>query len=69
MKESMDDKRYRMQMEQRQGKMYGGKMKYAEGGKTISDLEEELDPEMFMSDEDAKEHQEMLDQAQKWIAR
>ncbi len=62
MKESMDDKRYRMQMEQRQGKMYGGKMKYAEGGKTISDLEEELDPEMFMSDEDAKEHQEMLDQ-------
>ena len=58
----MDDKRYRMQMEQRQGKMYGGKMKYAEGGKTISDLEEELDPEMFMSDEDAKEHQEMLDQ-------
>ena len=62
MKESMDDKRYRMQMEQRQGKMYGGKMKYAEGGKTISDLEEELDPDMFMSDEEAEDHQRKLDQ-------
>jgi len=62
MKESMDDKRYRMQMEERQGKTYGGKMKYSEGGKTISDLEEELDPEMFMSDEEAEEHQQKLDQ-------
>ena len=62
MKESMDDKRYRMQMEERQGKMYGGKIKYAEGGKTISDLEEELDPEMFMSDEEAEDHQRKLDQ-------
>ena len=62
MKESMDDKRYRMQMEERQGKMYGGKMKYAEGGKTISDLEEELDPDMFMSDEEAEDHQRKLDQ-------
>ena len=58
----MDDKRYRMQMEERQGKMYGGKIKYSEGGKTISDLEEELDPEMFMSDEEAEEHQRKLDQ-------
>ena len=31
MKESMDDKRYRMQMEQRQGKMYGGRAKYSDG--------------------------------------
>ena len=27
----MDDKRYRMQMEQRQGKMYGGRAKYSDG--------------------------------------
>jgi hypothetical protein len=62
MKESMDDKRYRMQMEERQGKMYGGRAKYSDGGKTISDLEEELDPDMFMSDEEAEDHQRKLDQ-------
>ena len=64
----MDDKRYRMQMEERQGKMYGGRAKYSEGdlvkakNTTISDLEEELDPEMFMSDKEAEEHQQKLDQ-------
>ena len=31
MKETMDDKRYRMQMEERQGKMYGGRAKYSDG--------------------------------------
>ena len=64
----MDDKRYRMQMEERQGKMYGGRAKYSEGdlvkakNTTISELEEEFDPEMFMSDEEAEEHQQKLDQ-------
>ena len=68
MKETMDDKRYRMQMEERQGKTYGGRAKYSEGdlvkakNTTISDLEEELDPEMFMSDKEAEEHQQKLDQ-------
>ena len=45
----------------KQGKMYGGKM-YSDGGKMQLMIEEELDPDMFMSDEDTKEHQEMLDQ-------
>ena len=27
----MDDKRYRMQVEERQGKMYGGRAKYSDG--------------------------------------
>jgi len=49
--ESVDDKRYKMQMKKRSA--------YQDGG-TIQDLEE--DPEQFMSPEDAKEHQEMLDQ-------
>ena len=68
MKETTDDKRYRMQMEKRQGKTYGGRAKYSEGdlvkakNTTISDLEEELDPEMFMSDKEAEEHQQKLDQ-------
>ena len=49
--ESADDKRYRMQMQKRGA--------YSDGG-TIQELEE--DPEQFMSPEDAKKHQEMLDQ-------
>jgi len=31
MKENMDDKRYKMQMEKRQGKTYGGRANYSEG--------------------------------------
>ena len=68
MKESMDDKRYRMQMEERQGKMYGGRAKYSDGklvkakNTTVDELEEELDPDMFMSDEEAEDHQRKLDQ-------
>ena len=42
MKESMDDKRYRMQMEERQGKMYGGKMKYSEGTLVRTDHAREM---------------------------
>jgi len=66
MQESMDDKRYRMQQEKRQGKMYGGRAMYADGkvvrveNTTIQELEE--DPEQFMSSKDAEEHQERLDQ-------
>ena len=64
----MDDKRYRMQMEERQGKMYGGRAKYSDGklvkakNTTVDELEEELDPDMFMSDEEAEDHQRKLDQ-------
>ena len=37
MKESMDDKRYRMQMEKKQGKMSGGMMQYNEGGEAVEE--------------------------------
>ena len=64
----MDDKRYRMQQEKRQSKMYGGRAMYADGkvvkakNTTISELEEELDPEMYLSDKDAEAHKEMENQ-------
>ena len=42
MKESMDDKRYRMQMEERQGKMYGGRANYSEGDLVKTDHAREM---------------------------
>jgi hypothetical protein len=36
MKETIDDRRYRMQMEERQGKMSGGMMQYNEGGSMLN---------------------------------
>jgi hypothetical protein len=37
MKETIDDKRYRMQMEKKQGKMSGGMMQYNEGGEAVEE--------------------------------
>ena len=61
----MDDKRYRMQMEERQGKMYGGRAKYSEGdlvkakNTTISELEEELSEEDLKDFEEQRAQDEM----------
>ena len=65
MKETTDDKRYRMQMEERQGKMYGGRAKYSEGdlvkakNTTISELEEELSEEDLKDFEEQRAQDEM----------
>ena len=65
MKETIDDKRYRMQMEERQGKMYGGRAKYSEGdlvkakNTTISELEEELSEEDLKDFEEQRAQDEM----------
>ena len=65
MKETMDDKRYKMQLEKRQGKTYGGRANYSEGdlveakNTTISELEEELSEEDLKDFEEQRAQDEM----------